>query len=128
MTQTFEGTWSLRFQYPRWMARDISMSKVSGGTPQTDASQCGASPEPSTSYGHHDGSSPPQDSNCDPSYEGACLDPNSPDYDCATGSGDGPDYVEGPVRVVGDDHFGLDADGNEDVPLVVELGDGDPRV
>jgi len=36
--------------------------------------------------------------------------------------------VEGPVRVVGDDHFGLDADGNEDVPLVVELGDGDPRV
>ena len=31
---------------------------------------------------------------CDPSYEGACLDPNSSDYDCEGGSGDGPDYAE----------------------------------
>jgi hypothetical protein len=50
-------------------------------------------------------------SSCDPNYEGACLDPTSPDYDCAGGSGNGPDYT-GPVRVVGDDHFGLDADGD----------------
>ena len=50
-------------------------------------------------------------SDCDPSYEGACLDPNSPDYDCEGGSGDGPDYT-GPVTVVGDDHFGLDRDGD----------------
>ena len=48
---------------------------------------------------------------CDPNYEGACLDPDSPDYDCAGGGGDGPDYT-GPVRVVGDDHFRLDADGD----------------
>jgi hypothetical protein len=48
---------------------------------------------------------------CDPSYRGACLDPTSPDYDCAGGSGDGPDYT-GPVEVVGDDHFGLDRDGD----------------
>jgi hypothetical protein len=48
---------------------------------------------------------------CDPSYEGACLDPNSPDYDCEGGTGDGPDYT-GPVTVVGDDHFGLDRDGD----------------
>jgi hypothetical protein len=50
-------------------------------------------------------------SDCDPSYEGQCLDPSSPDYDCAGGSGDGPDYT-GPVTVVGDDHFGLDRDGD----------------
>jgi hypothetical protein len=49
--------------------------------------------------------------NCDPNYEGACLDPNSPDYDCEGGSGNGPDYT-GPVRVVGDDPHGLDADGD----------------
>jgi hypothetical protein len=49
--------------------------------------------------------------NCDPNYEGACLDPNSPDYDCEGGSGDGPDYT-GPVQVVGDDPFGLDRDGD----------------
>lgn len=48
---------------------------------------------------------------CDPNYAGACLDPNSPDYDCAGGSGDGPDYT-GPVRVVGEDVHGLDGDGD----------------
>ena len=50
-------------------------------------------------------------SKCDPSYEGACLDPNAVDYDCAGGSGDGPLYT-GPVRVVGPDHYRLDADGD----------------
>lgn len=48
---------------------------------------------------------------CDPNYVGACLDPYASDYDCAGGSGDGPDYT-GPVQVVGDDHYGLDADGD----------------
>jgi len=48
---------------------------------------------------------------CDPNYEGACLDPNSLDYDCDGGSGDGPDYT-GTVTVVGDDHYGLDRDGD----------------
>jgi endonuclease YncB( thermonuclease family) len=50
-------------------------------------------------------------SNCHPSYEGACLDPNSSDYDCAGGEGNGPDYT-GTVRVVGPDEYGLDADGD----------------
>jgi micrococcal nuclease len=48
---------------------------------------------------------------CHPSYVGACLDPNAYDYDCAGGSGNGPQYT-GPVRVVGPDDFGLDADGD----------------
>ena len=48
---------------------------------------------------------------CDPGYEGACLDPNASDYDCQGGSGDGPEYT-GRVQVVGDDHYGLDRDGN----------------
>lgn len=50
-------------------------------------------------------------SRCDPNYEGACLKPGSPDYDCEGGSGNGPDYT-GPVRVVGDDHHDLDRDGD----------------
>ena len=49
-------------------------------------------------------------SSCDPNYTG-CLDPNSVDYDCAGGSGNGPDYT-GPVEVIGVDHYGLDADGD----------------
>jgi resuscitation-promoting factor RpfB len=54
---------------------------------------------------------PPPADNCHDSYEGACLDPNSPDYDCAGGSGDGPDYT-GYVTVVGPDEYGLDGDGD----------------
>ena len=54
----------------------------------------------------------PRPSSCDPSYKGACLKPNVSDYDCAGGSGDGPYYVQGPITVVGDDHYGLDRDGD----------------
>jgi hypothetical protein len=49
-------------------------------------------------------------SECDPNYSG-CLDPYSPDYDCLGGSGDGPDYT-GTVEVLGEDHYGLDANNN----------------
>jgi FKBP-type peptidyl-prolyl cis-trans isomerase len=48
-------------------------------------------------------------SECDPNYAGACLNPYSSDYDCEGGSGNGPDYT-GEVTVVGEDHYGLDAD------------------
>ncbi len=47
---------------------------------------------------------------CDPNYSG-CLDPNSSDYDCEGGSGNGPDYT-GTVTVLGTDHYGLDEDGD----------------
>lgn len=49
---------------------------------------------------------------CDANYRGACLKPNVSDYDCAGGSGNGPYYVRGPIRVVGNDHYRLDADGD----------------
>ncbi len=52
-----------------------------------------------------------EESECDPNYSGACLNPNSSDYDCEGGSGNGPDYT-GTVTVVGEDHYGLDADGD----------------
>jgi hypothetical protein len=49
-------------------------------------------------------------SSCHPSYKGVCLRQNRGDYDCAGGSGDGPNYVRPPFRVVGPDEFGLDRD------------------
>lgn len=49
---------------------------------------------------------------CDPSYVGECLKDGIGDYDCASGSGDGPNYVYSEVTVVGPDVFGLDANGN----------------
>ena len=48
---------------------------------------------------------------CDPNYSGACV-PIASDVDCAGGSGNGPAYVAGPVRVVGRDIYGLDRDGD----------------
>jgi resuscitation-promoting factor RpfB len=50
--------------------------------------------------------------NCHPSYEGECLKVALGDYDCAGGSGNGPNYVQGTVRVVGPDEFDLDRDGD----------------
>jgi beta-lactam-binding protein with PASTA domain len=50
--------------------------------------------------------------NCDPSYPDVCLDPDAVDYDCAGGSGNGPKYVEGPIRVRAPDPFDLDRDGD----------------
>ncbi|HEX5997187.1 MAG TPA: G5 domain-containing protein [Jiangellales bacterium] len=47
---------------------------------------------------------------CDPNYRGACV-PIASDVDCA-GSGDGPEYVQGPVRVIGNDLYSLDPDGD----------------
>jgi hypothetical protein len=32
--------------------------------------------------------------------------------DCLGGSGNGPEYVAGPITVVGPDEYGLDADGD----------------
>jgi hypothetical protein len=47
-------------------------------------------------------------SNCDSNYSG-CV-PVASDVDCAGGSGDGPAYVSGIVRVVGSDVYDLDRD------------------
>jgi hypothetical protein len=50
-----------------------------------------------------------QSSDCDSNYTGACV-PVASDVDCAGGSGDGPEYVEGPVTVVGSDVYDLNRD------------------
>ena len=47
---------------------------------------------------------------CNPNYSG-CLKQNAGDYDCAGGSGDGPNYT-GAVQVIGYDEFKLDRDGD----------------
>ncbi|GAB4083614.1 hypothetical protein GCM10028784_02440 [Myceligenerans cantabricum] len=52
----------------------------------------------------------PEPSSCDPNYSG-CV-PVASDVDCAGGSGDGPAYASGPVRVTGADIYGLDSDGD----------------
>jgi resuscitation-promoting factor RpfB len=48
---------------------------------------------------------------CDSNYAQACV-PIASDVDCASGSGNGPEYVAGPVLVVGTDIYDLDRDGD----------------
>lgn len=48
---------------------------------------------------------------CDSNYSGACV-PVASDVDCAGNDGNGPAYVEGPVRVTGNDIYDLDRDGD----------------
>lgn len=47
-------------------------------------------------------------SKCDPNYSG-CV-PIASDVDCLPGSGNGPAYVRGTVKVIGDDIYDLDRD------------------
>ena len=47
---------------------------------------------------------------CTPGYD-PCIAPGS-DVDCQGGSGNGPRYVTGPIRVTGDDPYDLDRDGD----------------
>ena len=53
---------------------------------------------------------PVQSGNCHPSYPDGCLQVGIGDYDCAGGSGNGPNYVRGPFRVLRPDPFDLDRD------------------
>ncbi|MET8152693.1 G5 domain-containing protein [Actinoplanes sp. NPDC049668] len=49
--------------------------------------------------------------NCDPNYSGQCV-PIDSDVDCGGGSGNGPSYVNGVVKVIGTDIYDLDRDGD----------------
>ena len=51
-------------------------------------------------------------SGCNPNYD-PCVPDDPDDVDCEGGSGNGPSYVSGPVRVTGDDVYGLDRDGDD---------------
>ncbi len=47
---------------------------------------------------------------CDQNYSG-CV-PVASDVDCAGGSGNGPAYAQGPLKVIGIDKYDLDKDGD----------------
>jgi hypothetical protein len=73
-----------------------------GPDPYEDLAGDGASPDVENGGGGG--------GDCDENYD-PCV-PVASDVDCANGTGDGPEYVDGPVSVVGDDIYGLDGDGD----------------
>jgi hypothetical protein len=83
-----------------WVLPDTTISLVVAKTPPPPPPS--TAPPPSTT-------TPAQ---CDPSYPDVCLDPAVEDYDCASGTGNGPGYVEGPIRVRPPDPFDLDREGD----------------
>ena len=56
------------------------------------------------------GTKPAGDRSCDPNYD-PCV-PVASDVDCVDGRGNGPAFVDGPIRVTGDDPYDLDRDGD----------------
>lgn len=54
----------------------------------------------------------PLEQDCDPSYPDVCIPVGADDYDCLGGTGDGPNYIEGPLQVLPPDPHGLDPDGD----------------
>jgi beta-lactamase superfamily II metal-dependent hydrolase len=49
---------------------------------------------------------------CEPSYPSVCIPIGHADYDCAQGSGNGPNFIEGPFPVQPPDTHRLDPDGD----------------
>jgi hypothetical protein len=55
---------------------------------------------------------PQSSAGCDPNYSGRCVPMTGRDVDCAGKGGNGPIFVQGPFRVVREDVYDLDADGD----------------
>ncbi|HLF79705.1 MAG TPA: hypothetical protein VJB57_19665 [Dehalococcoidia bacterium] len=102
VTQLLQGGWvdespTLVFRTPGDCALLLAKQVVIVSTSESDDS---GSPQASS------------DENCHPNYYGACLNPDSEDYDCEGGGGNGPDFIRGPVYISGSDPFGLDRNGD----------------
>jgi hypothetical protein len=112
---TAKITYKVTARYPAGTVISQSRTAGAGVLPDTTITLVVAKapppPPPSTAPPAPPPTAPPA-RNCHDSYEGECLKVGIGDYDCAGGSGDGPNYVQGTVRVVGPDEFDLDRDGD----------------
>jgi PASTA domain len=111
--QTAKVTYESTARFPAGTVISQSRKAGAGVLPDTTISLVVAKappPPPSTAPTEPPPTAPPD--NCHASYQGECLEAGIGDYDCAGGSGNGPNYVQGTVRVVGPDEFDLDRDGD----------------
>jgi len=110
--QEYEGTWTVEDRASGLALKDSVIEQLAGDELVSSPSECPAPTPTSAGGGGNGGDQSPNtlSGNCAPGYD-PCLDASSPDYDCAGGSGDGPDYT-GLVHVSGSDPYGLDSDGD----------------
>jgi hypothetical protein len=101
----------------RWTVTSKATSRSAPGTVISQSRKAGEGVLPGTVVALVVAKAPPPPAttaprNCDPAYPDVCLHDGIGDYDCAGGTGNGPNYVRGPIRVLPPDPFGLDADGD----------------
>ena len=99
---------SVKATYGLWVtqAERDAMARVLGSCTAEPAVTSGFTPVPVVVV-----APAPAPSGCDPNYGGGCV-PIASDVDCAGGSGNGPEYVQGPVTVIGTDIYDLHRDGD----------------
>ena len=111
-----------------WTIKSKSTSGFASGTVISQSSKAGADVRPGAGITLVIAKAPPPPPttappppttaaprNCDPAYPDVCLRDGIGDYDCAGGSGNGPNYVEGPLRVLPPDPFDLDGNDNDGI-------------
>jgi beta-lactam-binding protein with PASTA domain len=111
---TAKVTYKSTARYPAGTVIAQSRKARAGVLPKTTINLVVAKappPLPSTAPPAPPPTGPPRD--CHPSYPDVCLRPAASDYDCEGGSGNGPYYVSGPLRVLPPDPFDLDGNDND---------------
>ncbi|MEL4320309.1 G5 domain-containing protein [Leifsonia sp. YIM 134122] len=104
-------TWSVIYQDGVEISRSVA-SEVTSVEPVNEVISNGTrQPAPAPVPVAEPAPAPAPGGDCDSNYADACV-PISSDVDCAGGSGNGPAYVAGPVRIVGSDIYDLDRDGD----------------
>jgi endonuclease YncB( thermonuclease family) len=99
--QYFRVRWTLAARRNSWVALRVQATKTGGGRPRLLGSECRR---------REGGGGGGGERRCTAGYS-PCIPPG-PDVDCRGGSGNGPRYVDGPVRVTGSDPYDLDSDGD----------------
>jgi endonuclease YncB( thermonuclease family) len=99
--QYFRVRWTLGARRNSWVALRVQATKTGGGRPRLSTSECRRRERGGGGGGER---------RCTAGYS-PCIPPGL-DVDCRGGSGDGPRYVEGPVRVRGSDPYGLEGNGD----------------
>jgi hypothetical protein len=111
---TAKVTYKSTARYPAGTVIGQSRKAGAGVLPETTINLVVAKappPSPSTAPPAPPPTAPARD--CHPSYPDVCLRPDASDYDCEGGSGNGPYYVSGPLRVLPPDPFDLDGNDND---------------
>jgi hypothetical protein len=119
---------SLALAAPAWSADGSDEQPVqatgSQGNSQAEGGDTSGSDSSTEDDGEVSGSGSGSGSeDCNPNYEGECLDQPG-DYDCPSREGDGPNFTQGEVEVVGEDEYDLDNEDDDNIGCNDQDGEG----